>query len=56
MNMVIIGTLSLENEGVTITVEGEYQQYGGCSPADAYTKAKETIIRDNKEKLEKEGQ
>ena len=56
MNMVISGKLLLPDEEVNIHVEGEYIAYSN-NPAEAYNKAKETIIAAEEErraKLKKE--
>ena len=56
MDMVISGKLLLPDEEVNIHVEGECIAYQS-GPADAYNKAKETIIAAEEErraKLEKE--
>ena len=56
MELLIQGVLHLPNEDVTIMVEGEQTQYSR-GPAEAYNKAKETIITAEEErraKLDKE--
>ena len=52
MNMTVSGKLLLPNEEVTIFVEGERVQYQD-GPAEAYNKAKETIIAAEEERRAK---
>ena len=52
MNMVVSGKLLLPDEEVNIHVEGEYNAYQ-LGPAEAYNKAKETIIAAEEKRREK---